>query len=125
MPAYKAEAEAETVAWVDAVLRHAAYRLGQTTRQRAEHEVLDDKALERIPAGERWEDAVAARLDAAALCSHFTGKEERACRILAATGPISERELARHLHVSQSTAHRVKCALMRGLSAEEATRPLA
>ena len=99
------------MAWIEAVLRHAAARTGQAWRAHADHEQTMADLAELSGPGPGWQEAVIGALDAIALCSHFPGREGAACRMLAFQGPMSERELAARLGVSQPTAHRLKVAL--------------
>jgi hypothetical protein len=103
--------DAAVVAWIETVLRHAASRAGQTWREHADHEMATADLAELAGPGPGWQEALIGDLDAAALCAHFSGREGVACRLLAFQGPMSERDLAARLGVSQPTAHRLKVAL--------------
>lgn len=100
------------MAWIEAVLRHAAYRASMSVEARAlKHEMPVEDVAELQGPDRDWETESEGAVDAVALCGRLAGREAVACRLLADIGPLSERELARYLGVSQPTAHRVKRSL--------------
>lgn len=108
-------AEAAAVAWVQAVLQHAALHAAREAQRRNRRELVSGDVGELAGPGRDPYEEVVGRLDADALCARFTGREGDACRLLAAHGSLSERDLGRRLGVSQPTAHRLKHALAAAL----------
>ena len=104
------------MAWIATVLRRAAYQMSRDVRRRFSRETPTAHISELSGSARPWEDELIGRLDTAALCSRLTDREGRACRILAAVGPVTERHLARLLGISQPTAHRLKRTLAMKLS---------